>query len=90
MKIIQPSICKIAGTYYILESNLHSWTPPPLPILKGGGRTFQKLSHLGEGAGVQKLLLERGDKPVVDVKIGVCHFFITLQFNLIYYVCGGK
>ena len=35
--------------------------PPPPPLLKGG-RTFQKLSHLG-GAGVPKMLLERGDNP---------------------------
>ena len=28
----------------------------------GGGRTFQKLSHLG--GGVQHFLLERGDKSV--------------------------
>ena len=48
----------------------HSWNPPPpLPthththttLIKvgGGGRTFQKLSHLGWE--VQKFLLERGE-----------------------------
>ena len=34
----------------------HSWNSP---LLRGEGRTFQKLSHLG----VQNVLLERGDKP---------------------------
>ena len=41
-------------------------TPPPLSLLKGRGRTFQKL----EG---QNFLLERGNKPVkmgVDVEMG--------------------
>ena len=33
-----------------------------LPLIKGGGRTFQKLSHLG-GGGVRNFLLEREDKP---------------------------
>ena len=35
--------------------------PSPIvghPLIKAGGRTFQKLSHLG---GVSKLLLQRGD-----------------------------
>ena len=40
--------------------------------------------------------VERGDKPEkggVDVGMrggGSCHFFITLLFNHIYCVCGGK
>ena len=34
----------------------HSWNSP---LLRGEGRTFQKLSHFG----VQNVLLERGDKP---------------------------
>ena len=56
--------------------------------------TFQKLSHLG--GGVQNVLLERGDKPEregVDVEMGGCHFFITLQCSSITFtVCveGGS
>ena len=47
-------------------------TPPP-PFIKGGWR------------GVQNFLLESGDdKPVKGG--GGCHFFITLQFNHIYFV----
>ena len=43
--------------------------------------------------GTPTFLLERGDKVVnggggVDVELGGCHFFITLQFNHIYCVCG--
>ena len=30
---------------------IHSWNPPPLLIK--GGRTFQKLSHLGGGGGMK-------------------------------------
>ena len=47
----------------------HSWTPPPC-------RTFQKL-------GVLNFLLERGDKP--DVEMGGCHFFyyFTVQSHLL-------
>ena len=33
----------------------------PVPLIKGGGKTFQKLSHLG--VVVWHFLLERGDKP---------------------------
>ena len=52
--------------------------------LGGGGR-----------AGVRKFLLEREDKPEkgggVDVEIGGCHFFTTLQFSSITFtVCLGK
>ena len=39
--------------------------------------------------GVRNVLLESEDKPErgeVDVEIGGCCFFITLQFNLIYCV----
>ena len=32
----------------------------PTPLIKGGGRTFEKFSHLG---GVRNFLLESGDKP---------------------------
>ena len=43
------------------------------------------------GGGVQNFLLESGDKPEkggLMYKWGGCHFFITLQFNHIYCVCG--
>ena len=64
-------------------------TPTPCP--------FQKLSNLG-GGGVQNFLLERRDKPgkeqEIDVEMGGggarCHFFITVQFNHIYYVGGVR
>ena len=63
----------------------HSWNPPP-SLLKKGGRTLQKLIHLG-GGGVRNFLLERGDKPEkgeeVDVEMGVATFFTTLQFSSI-------
>ena len=66
--------------------------PPPPPSLLKGDSAFQKRSHLGKG--VQKFLLEQGDKPEkgvwggVDVEMGDCHFFVTLQFSHIYCVCG--
>ena len=49
---------------------------------------------MGEG-GVPKILLERGDNSEqegvnVEMGGGGCHFFITLQFNRIYCVCGEK
>ena len=49
-------------------------------LLKGGegGRIFPKLSHLG------------GRLWGVDVEIGGCFFFITLQVNHIYFVWGRK
>ena len=54
-----------------------------------GGKTFQKLSHLG---GFQIFCKrETGDKPEkggLIQKWKGCHFFITLQFNHIYSVCG--
>ena len=77
-------------------SKMDSYLDPPLPppYQRRGDRTFQKLSHLGGGGGVPKFLLERGDNPGmgVDVEIGGCHFFITLQFNSIqiYCMCLGK
>ena len=56
------------------------------------GSTEEITMELGE---VRKFLLEREDKPEkgeggggVDVEMGSCHFFITLQFNHIYSVCG--
>ena len=56
-------------------------------------RTFQKLSHLGGGGGTN-FLLERGNSPKkggeVDLEMGGWHFFITLQFSCIYYVCREK
>ena len=39
--------------------------PPPPLLLKGGGRTFRKLSHLGEGGGF-KFFARKGDKSVKD------------------------
>ena len=60
----------------------HSWNPSPL--IKGGrGRTFQNWVNCG----VPKFLLERG-KWGVDVEMWGCHFFVTLHFNYIYFVCG--
>ena len=58
----------------------------PPPLLKGEGRTFRKLSHLGGGG--TKFLLEMEDKLVrgggvnVEMVEGGCHFLITLQFNI--------
>ena len=43
---------------------------------------------------LQIFLLEQGDKPEkgvwggVDVEMGDCHFFVTLQFSHIYCMCG--
>ena len=37
-----------------------------------------------------KILLERGDNPEnegIDGDMGSCNFFISLQFNCIYYEC---
>ena len=47
-----------------------------------GGRSFQKLSHLGGGGG------GGGGKGGIDVlqEEGPSHFFITLHFNCIYCV----
>ena len=47
------------------------------PLIKGGHRTSEKLSHLG---GVQHFLLERMDKPEkkrggIDIEMGVATFF---------------
>ena len=63
----------------------HSQNPPPCIIshpLNFGGRTFQKLSHLG----LPKSLLESRDnseKGGIVVEMGCPTFFITLQFNCI-------
>ena len=74
-------------------------TPSPAPLLKGGSRTFQKLSHLYGGERVPKILLERVNNPeergggLMQKWMG-CHFFVTLQFSyiLFVYVCvwGGR
>ena len=46
------------------------------PVIKrGGGRTFQKLSHLG-GGGVLKILPERGDNPENGGGGGVATFLL--------------
>ena len=66
---------------------VHCCTPLS-PLLKGC-TIFQKLGHLG-GGGLPKASLERGnnsEKGEVDVEMGGCHFFITLQFNYMYCVC---
>ena len=62
---------------------------PPL-----GGGALQKLSHLW---GYQKSCQKGGitlKRSGVDVEMGGCHFFITLQFNCMYCVCvcvcGGE
>ena len=74
---------------------IHIWTPLSRPLIKGGGIGPSKnwVTWVG-GGGVPKFLLERGDNPGmgVDVEIGGCHFFITLQFNSIqiYCMCLGK
>ena len=59
--------------------------PPPPPPL----RTFQNWVTWE----VPKILIERGDNPEtrggsVDTEMGGCQFFITLQFNCIYFVGG--
>ena len=70
---------------------------PPL-LIKGGGYDLSKIELL-EG-GYKIFLPERGDKPEkwgeVDVEMGGCHFFITLQFRSITFtvcvcvcVCGA-
>ena len=41
---------------------IHSWNPPPHPLLKGD-YNLPKIESLG-GGGVRNFLLERGDKPV--------------------------
>ena len=56
---------------------------PPSP-LKGGGRIFKKLSHIGERGGYA-IFCQKGG---INLKWGGCNFFITLQFNHIYCVCG--
>ena len=59
----------------------HSWNPPPPlpPLLKGGGKTFQKLGHLGkvgeEGGGVD---VEMWGLPLF--------YYFTVQLHLLY-VC---
>ena len=42
--------------YIILQ---HSWNPPALLLLKGGGEDFSKIELLRGGGRLQK----RGDKP---------------------------
>ena len=61
-------------------------TPSTLLKWGRGGRTFQELSHL-KGGGT-KVFARKGDRKGVDVEMGVCHFFITLQPKHIYCVCG--
>ena len=79
----------LGPNYISLWWNFHSWNPPPPPPPFTGGEDFPKIESLG---GMPKILLEKGDNPErgVDVEMGGCHFFITLQFNCIYYVFRGK
>ena len=77
-----------------------SWSPPLFPLLKGEGRTFQKLSHLGGS----KIFGRRRDNPEkwcwcrnVKVVVGGWRgggwlplFFVTLRFNYIYCMCVGR
>ena len=71
----------------------HSWNPSPLikggEVGGGGGRTFQKLSHLG----VSNFLLERGDKPEKGGwcrNMGGCHFFLLLYSSITFTLSVGK
>ena len=79
----------IVCTLFVCIKNIQSIVRTPLIIshpLNFGGRTFQKLSHLG----VPKSLLESGDnseKGGIVVEMGCATFFITLQFNCIQCVC---
>ena len=90
MKLLFPTVSYSSlSDPALLCTHLIVGTPSPL-LLKGwGGVGPSKIELLG---GVQYFLLERGDKPVkggeVDVEMGVCYFFIMLQFNHIYCVWG--
>ena len=59
--------------------------------MQEGGLDLQKIESLMGG---RTFLIEMGDKPEkggVDVEMGGgATFFITLQFNHIYFVCVGK
>ena len=44
-------------------NTFHRWTPPPPPLIKGGGEDLPKIESFGRGE-VQNFLLERGNKPV--------------------------
>ena len=72
---------------------------PPSPLIKGevgpsknwvtwgrgggGGGGVPNLDHPGGG-----VTLKRAEQ--IDVEMGGCHFFSTLQFNYIYCMCVGK
>ena len=62
----------------------HSWNPPT-PLLKGGGRTFQKLSHLGI---TKSFARKGGDKPVKGG--GGFPLFLLLYSSIIFTVSGGE
>ena len=79
-------------TYTFVDTHMYIYiyiigTQLEHPFIKGGwSKTFQKLSHLG---GVPSFLLERVDKPGKEGELMQKYgFFITLQFNHIYSVCG--
>ena len=60
-------------------------TPPPSLLL--GCRTFQKLSHLGQGG--TKFFARKGNKPVKGGGGGV-DTFLLLYSSIIFTVCEGK
>ena len=81
--------CKnLLGYMFLSLFTQHSWNAPT-PLIKGWGRTFQKLSHLGR---VQNFCYNGG----INLKSGCwcrnggvgwgrdgCHFFTTLHFSSI-------
>ena len=61
------------------QDTIHSWnTAPPSPLIKGGGRTFEKLSHLGEGG--TKVFARKGGW--VDVEMGGLPLFLLLYSSV--------
>ena len=59
----------------------------PPPLLKVGAQDLPKIESLG---GYQKFSQKGGitlKRRGIDVEMGGCHFFITLQFNFILCVC---
>ena len=77
------------GQLVVTSSYLTQYPLPPHPPIRGGVGTSKNCVPWG----VQNFLLERGNKPEKEglmQKQGDCQFFISLQFNLIYCVCGGS
>ena len=75
-----------------VELKDHSWnSPPPAPLLKGGGRTFEKLSNMGGDT----IFFARKEgstcKLGVDVEMAGCHFFSYFKIqSYLLCVCVGK